>query len=38
MIKFSKRICKKFSTLIVPDAGRLTKEVSILYKAAQNFD
>ena len=38
MIKFTKRISRCFSTLIVPDAGKLSKEVSIMYKAALNLD
>ena len=38
MLKFAKRITRNFSTLIIPDANKLSKDVSILCKAALNFD
>ena len=38
MINFTKKISRKFSTLIVPDCNRLSKDVSILYKAAKKID
>ena len=35
MINLTKRIGYKFSTLIIPDSGKLSKDVSILYSAAK---
>lgn len=35
MLNLSKKITKKFSTLIIPDSGKLSKDVSILYNAAK---